>query len=91
MRLGDALGARAGRGVTRAQLKAAYNYQFVLEDGSFGIHNTQYAVGLLKSSIADLKAQGAIAPLAQQNGVSFVPPRAPDVQPDVRIAALTGD
>lgn len=41
---------------TRAQLAAAYNYQFVKEDGSFGIHNTAYAVGLLKASIADLAA-----------------------------------
>jgi len=39
---------------TKPQLKAAYNYQFVLEDGSFGVHNLAYAVGLLKASIADL-------------------------------------
>ncbi|MEJ0090148.1 MAG: cytochrome c3 family protein [Limisphaerales bacterium] len=35
-------------------LNAAYNWQFVETDGSFGIHNAPYAVGLLKSSIADL-------------------------------------
>jgi hypothetical protein len=40
---------------TRAQLEAAYNWQFVKEDKSFGVHNTAYAVGLLKASIADLK------------------------------------
>lgn len=39
---------------TKPQLKAAYNYQFVLEDGSYGVHNLAYAVGLLKASIADL-------------------------------------
>jgi hypothetical protein len=39
---------------TKPQLRAAYNYQFVLEDGSFGVHNLAYAVGLLKASIADL-------------------------------------
>jgi hypothetical protein len=39
---------------TRAQLEAAYNWQFVANDGSKGIHNTAYAVGLLKASIADL-------------------------------------
>jgi hypothetical protein len=39
---------------TKPQLKAVYNYQFVLEDGSFGVHNLSYAVGLLKASIADL-------------------------------------
>lgn len=39
---------------TRPQLRALYNYLFVLEDGSYGIHNLSYAVGLLKASIADL-------------------------------------
>lgn len=42
---------------TQPQLAAAYNYQFVKEDGSFGIHNTAYAVGLLKASINDLANQ----------------------------------
>jgi hypothetical protein len=39
------------------QLEAAYNWLFVNNDGSRGIHNTAYAVGLLKASIADLQAQ----------------------------------
>jgi hypothetical protein len=39
---------------TQPQLKAAYNYLFVVEDGSYGVHNLSYAVGLLKASIADL-------------------------------------
>ncbi len=39
---------------TKQQLRAAYNYQFVLEDGSYGVHNLSYAVGLLKASIADI-------------------------------------
>lgn len=42
---------------TRAQLEGAYNWQFVHEDGSLGIHNTAYTVGLLKASIADLKSK----------------------------------
>jgi hypothetical protein len=39
---------------TAPQLEAAYNYLFVQDDGSMGIHNTAYAVGLLKASIANL-------------------------------------
>jgi hypothetical protein len=35
-------------------LKAGYNWQFVSEDGSLGVHNVAFAVGLLKASIADL-------------------------------------
>ncbi len=42
---------------TRAQLEAAYNWQFVYNDGSKGIHNTAYAVGLLKASLDDLNAK----------------------------------
>ncbi len=34
--------------------KRTYNWQFVNNDGSLGIHNTAYAVGLLKASIANL-------------------------------------
>jgi hypothetical protein len=37
-----------------AQLKAAYNWQFVHDDGSLGIHNMAYAMGLLDASIKDL-------------------------------------
>ena len=39
---------------TQPQLAAAYNYLFVQSDGSMGIHNMAYTVGLLKASIADL-------------------------------------
>lgn len=42
---------------TRAQLEAGYNWQFVRNDGSRGIHNTAYAVGLLKASIANLQGK----------------------------------
>lgn len=42
---------------TRAQLEAAYNWQFVNNDGSKGVHNTAYAVGLLKASIANLQGK----------------------------------
>jgi len=39
---------------TAPQLEAAYNYIFVQNDGSMGVHNTAYAVGLLQASIANL-------------------------------------
>jgi hypothetical protein len=40
---------------TQPQLEAAYNWLFVTNDGSKGIHNTAYAVGLIKASIEDLQ------------------------------------
>ncbi len=39
---------------TPVQLQAAYNYMFIIEDGSYGLHNFQYAVNLLKASYAAL-------------------------------------
>jgi len=35
-------------------LQAAWNWQFVNVEGSKGVHNASYAVGVLKASIADL-------------------------------------
>jgi hypothetical protein len=39
---------------TTNQLMAAYNWEFVNNDGSLGVHNAPFATGLLKASIADL-------------------------------------
>lgn len=39
---------------TAPELEAAYNYMFVQNDGSLGVHNTAYAVALLQASIANL-------------------------------------
>ena len=39
---------------SQAQLKAAYNWQFVSSDGSLGVHNAPFATGILKASIGDL-------------------------------------
>jgi hypothetical protein len=44
---------------TPAQLEGAYNYQFVSNDGSLGVHNLAYAVSLLKASIANLSGVSA--------------------------------
>jgi hypothetical protein len=50
----EAVGANISTNYTLAQKKAVYNLLFVIEDKSLGVHNTAYAVGLLKASIADL-------------------------------------
>ncbi len=40
---------------TLALKRGAYNYMFVKNDGSHGVHNPKYAAAILRSSIADLK------------------------------------
>jgi hypothetical protein len=52
------------RAYSRPELRALFNYLFVMEDGSYGIHNLSYAVGLLKASIADLSGD------ANQDGLA---------------------
>ena len=49
------LSALAGDDVTLEKVKnALWNYEFVENDGSLGVHNTNYAVGVLQLTIKDL-------------------------------------
>lgn len=50
----DGTGVTVSAGYTPAQKKAAWNYLFVLNEGSFGVHNPKYASALLWASIQDL-------------------------------------
>ena len=68
-------------------LKAGYNWQFVASDGSLGVHNAPFAVGLLKASIADLtgdsqqrRAAGCVADPILRLG-QLVPHAAPNATP----------
>jgi hypothetical protein len=51
------------------QYIAAYNHLFVLHDGSFGIHNTRYAVELLQSSYQNLTGR----PVPNSTAVRSIP------------------
>jgi len=88
MRAFDAWRLRNG---TDGLVPSGYVHSLGFNMGFVGLATDVALIRQVDAVLADLKAQDAIAPLAQQNGVSFVPPRAPDVQPDVRIAALNGD
>jgi ABC-type amino acid transport substrate-binding protein len=59
--------------------------------GFVGLAANAALIHQVDAVLADLKAQNKIAPIAEQSGLSFVPPRTPDVLPDVRLAALQGD
>lgn len=54
---------------TPEQLMAAYNYEFVLEDKSYGIHNTKYTVGMLKGAIKDLTGQRIVTAAEEETAV----------------------
>jgi hypothetical protein len=50
--------------------QAARNYYAVLEDGSFGVHNTGYAVSLLRASVAEIASVLGDPPFA---GAPYTP------------------
>lgn len=67
-------------------LNAAWNWQFVNVEGSKGIHNAPYAVGVLKASIADLTGDGNSDQLPdswqiQYFGSATAPNAAPNATP----------
>ena len=53
------------RALTTAELAAAYNYQFVTNDGSYGVHNFTYTQELLNSSIEQLQLSAGSADIVQ--------------------------
>jgi hypothetical protein len=63
--------ASAKRKLTLTERAAAYNYQFVNNDGSGGVHNYNYAKGLLTSSIEQLQLTAGAASIASIKDVPF--------------------
>jgi hypothetical protein len=56
---------------SQPNLKAAYNWQFVNNDGSLGVHNAPFAVGVLKASIADLTGKPGGTGVLSPSDVAF--------------------
>ena len=63
--------ASAKRKLTLTERAAAYNYQFVTNDGSFGVHNYNYAKGLLTSSIEQVQLTAGAASIASIKDVPY--------------------
>lgn len=59
--------------------------------GFVGLVSNKALIEQVDAVLADLQAHDAIEPLAASAGLSFVPPRPPNVQTDVGPAALRGD
>ena len=56
--------ANLKRKLTLVDKAAAFNYAFVNSDGSFGVHNFNYAKGLINSSIEQLQLAAGAASIA---------------------------
>ena len=62
-------------------LKAYYNWEFVYYDGSYGVHNAPFAVGLLKASIADLTGDANNDGLPDAWQTNYFGPTVPPTRP----------
>ena len=60
---------------TKPQLEAAYNWLFVTNDGSKGIHNTAYAVGLAQGLHRQPASQWQVTENSDECEASRRPPR----------------
>jgi predicted CXXCH cytochrome family protein len=63
--------ASAKRKLTLTERAAAYNYQFVNNDGSGGVHNYNYAKGLLMSSIEQVQLGAGAASIVSVKDVPY--------------------
>ena len=59
--------------------------------GFVGLASNKALIEQVDAVLADLLAHDAVEPLAASAGLTFIPPRSPDVQPDVSMAVLNGD
>jgi hypothetical protein len=72
--LGDLLVAASPEdSTTDAFYRAKFNYDFVNAEGSYGIHNTKYARGLLESAIANFTPTSVEDDLIEPNVFSLEP------------------
>lgn len=68
-----------------------YRHSLAFNMGFVGLAAEKPLIDQVDAVLADLQAHNAIAPLAAQAGLTFTPPRSPDVQPDAAVTALSGD
>jgi ABC-type amino acid transport substrate-binding protein len=70
---------------------SGYRHSIGFNMGFVGLASNRALIEQVDAVLADLQAHDAIAPLASAAGLTFIPPRAPAVSPDVRQAVLNGD
>ncbi len=68
-----------------------YTHSVGFNMGFVGLASNRALIEQVDAVLDDMMVHSAIEPLAANAGLSFVPPRSPDVQPDVGPAALKGE
>jgi hypothetical protein len=88
LRAFDAWRLRHGPGGLAA---SGYRHSLGFNMGFVGLASNQAMIEQVDAVIADLQGHDTIAPLAASAGLTFIPPRSPDVRPEVRPIDLNGD
>ena len=88
LRTFDARRAQRGSG---GLAPTGYVHSLAFNMGFVGLAANAALISQADAALAELERHDAVAPLAAAAGLTFLPPRFPAVQPDVRPAALAGD
>jgi hypothetical protein len=88
LRAFDAWRGRRGSG---GLVPTGYRHSLGFNMGFVGLETNKALVERVDAILADLQAHDAIAALAENAGLTFIPPRTPAVLPDVRLTTLNGD
>lgn len=86
-----AFDAWRGRHGNAGLAATGYRHSLGFNMGFAGLASNQPLVGQVDAVLADLQAHDAVAPLAAAAGLTYIPPAAPPVAPNLRLTALQGD
>ena len=70
---------------------SGYQHSLAFNMGFVGLAGNETLIRQVDSVLSDLQAQHEVTRMANEAGLTFVPPQTPAVQPDVRLSALNGD
>jgi hypothetical protein len=59
--------------------------------GFVGLSANRALTAHVDEILADLASHGTLASIAEASGVTYVPPRSPEIAPRIPIAAFAGD
>lgn len=81
---------RAAHPATRVTA-SGYTHSIGFNIGFVGVTSEQSLVAKVDAILSDLRAHGALARLGEAAGLTWLPPRSPDIRPGISLNAISGD